>query len=109
MDQTVFKTIEQRFDWNLEKTGVPEKVRKVVGKSQTALRSLIPNTYHLVYIDGSHIASDVLEDTLLTWQLVKIGGFIIFDDYGFVFAPEIAEDPPKVAIDVFLKLFKKKD
>jgi len=108
VDQTVLKTIEQRFDWNLEKTGTPEKVRKVVGRSQTVLRSLIPNTYHLAYIDGSHIASDVLEDTLLTWQLVKIGGLIIFDDYGFVFAPEIAEDPPKVAIDVFLKLFKKK-
>lgn len=108
IDQTILKTIEQRFDWNLEKTGVPEKVRKVVGKSQTVLRSLIPNTYHLAYIDGSHIASDVLEDALLTWRLVKIGGLIIFDDYGFVFAPEISEDPPKVAIDAFLNLFQKK-
>ena len=108
VDQTVLETIEQRFDWNIERTGTPEKVRKVVGKSQIVLRSLIPNTYDLVYIDGSHIASDVLEDALLTWRLVKIGGFIIFDDYGFVFSPEIAEDPPKVAIDVFLKLFNKK-
>jgi glycosyltransferase involved in cell wall biosynthesis/predicted O-methyltransferase YrrM/Tfp pilus assembly protein PilF len=108
VDQTILKTIEQRFDWNLEKTGTPEKVRKVVGKSQIVLRSLIPNTYHLAYIDGSHIATDVLEDALLTWRLVKIGGFIIFDDYGFVFAPEIAEEPPKVAIDVFLQLFNKK-
>ncbi|MEX0268172.1 glycosyltransferase [Leptolyngbyaceae cyanobacterium UHCC 1019] len=108
VDQTVLKTIEQRFDWNLEKTEASEKVRKVIGKSQTVLRSLIPNTYHLAYINGSHIASDVLEDALLTWRLVKIGGFIIFDDYGFVFAPEITEDPPKVAIDVFLKLFQKK-
>jgi glycosyltransferase involved in cell wall biosynthesis/predicted O-methyltransferase YrrM/Tfp pilus assembly protein PilF len=108
MDQTVLKTIEQRFDWNLEKTGNSEKVRKVLGTSQTVLRSLIPNTYDLAYIDGSHIASDVLEDALLTWRLVKIGGFIIFDDYGFVFAPEIKEDPPKAAIDVFIKLFQKK-
>ena len=108
IDQTVLETIEQRFDWNIEKTGTPEKVRKVVGTSQTVLRSLIPNIYQMAYIDGSHIASDVLEDALLTWRLVRMGGLIIFDDYGFEFAPEIAEDPPKVAIDVFLKLFKKK-
>lgn len=108
VDESTLETIEQRFDWNLEKTGTPEKVRKVVGKSQIVLRSLIPNIYHFAYIDGSHIASDVLEDALLTWQLVKIGGLIIFDDYGFVFSPDILEDPPKVAIDAFLTLFKKK-
>jgi predicted O-methyltransferase YrrM len=88
--------------------GVPEKVRKMVGASQTVLRSLIPNSYHLAYIDGSHVASDVLEDALLTWRLVKIGGLIIFDDYGYVFPEGVNEDPPRVAIDAFMSIFKKK-
>jgi glycosyltransferase involved in cell wall biosynthesis len=102
------QTIEQRFDFNVTQAGVPEKVRKMVGASQTVLRSLIPNSYHLAYIDGSHVASDVLEDALLTWRLVKIGGLIIFDDYGYVFPEGVNEDPPRVAIDAFMSIFKKK-
>lgn len=102
------KSIEERFDFNIEQTRHPEKVRKLVGKSQVVLRSLIPNGYQLVYIDGSHIASDVLEDTLLTWGLVQVGGVIIFDDYGFQFPQTIEENPPKVALDMFLTVFKKK-
>jgi glycosyltransferase involved in cell wall biosynthesis len=102
------QTIEERFDFNMTQTGCPEKVRKMVGKSQEILRSLIPNSFHLVYIDGSHVASDVLEDTLLTWGLVKLGGVLVFDDYGFNFAPEITENPPRVAIDAFINTFSSK-
>lgn len=108
VDESIVQTIEQRFDFNVAKTGAPEKVRKVVGASQSVLRSLIPNSFDLAYIDGSHVASDVLEDAILTWRLVKIGGMIIFDDYGFRFPQGIAEDPPKVAIDAFLNIFNKK-
>lgn len=102
------QTLEQRFDSNMAKTTVPEKVKKIVGKSQIALRSLTPNSYHLAYIDGSHIASDVLEDALLTWGLIKVGGIIIFDDYHFTFPPGMTEAPPKTAIDAFLTVFSKK-
>ncbi|MGI0489419.1 glycosyltransferase [Pantanalinema rosaneae CENA516] len=107
-DDQFLKTIEQRFDFNIAHTASPEKVRKAVGQSQLVLRSLIPDFYHLVYIDGSHIASDVLEDTLLTWGLVKVGGMIVFDDYGFNFPQGIAENPPRVAIDAFMKVFSSK-
>lgn len=102
------QTIEQRFDFNLAQTGAPEKVKKIVGKSQVALRSIPPLSYHLAYIDGSHVASDVLEDALLTWGLIKVGGMIIFDDYQYTFPPEVAEAPPKTAIDAFLNTFSKK-
>jgi len=36
------------------------------------MRTLPLNSYDLVYIDGSHVASDVLEDAVLAWQLVKV-------------------------------------
>lgn len=107
-DSQFLQTIEQRFDFNIAQTGSSEKVRKAVGQSQLVLRSLIPDFYHLVYIDGSHIASDVLEDTLLTWGLVKVGGMIVFDDYGFSFPSGITENPPRVAIDAFMKVFSSK-
>lgn len=107
-EEGAVKTIEQRFDANIAKTGASEKVRKMIGSSQTVLRSLIPNSYNLAYIDGSHVACDVLEDALLTWRLVKVGGVIIFDDYGFQFPEGITEDPPKVAVDAFMTVFGKK-
>jgi predicted O-methyltransferase YrrM len=107
-DQSYLETIEERFDFNIARTNGAEKVLKMVGKSQEILRSLPRNSYHLVYIDGSHIASDVLEDTLLVWGLVRQGSVLVFDDYGFNFGSEIEENPPRVAIDAFLKVFEKK-
>jgi tetratricopeptide (TPR) repeat protein len=104
----ILPSTEQRFDANIAKTNTPQKVRKMVGRSPLILRSLIPDSYHFAYIDGSHVGSDMLEATILTWSLVKVGGIIIFDDYGFNSSPEGSDDPPKAAIDPFLQLFRKK-
>lgn len=101
------RSIESRFNYNISRTEYPEKVCKIVGKSQEILRSLSLESYDVVYIDGSHIASDVLEDAVLSWRLVKVGGIIIFDDYDFVF-PESNVQNPKVAIDSFISVFSSK-
>jgi glycosyltransferase involved in cell wall biosynthesis/predicted O-methyltransferase YrrM len=98
------QSLEERFDFNIAKTNAAHKVIKKVGSSQEILRSLPQNSYDLLYIDGSHLASDVLEDTLLSWRLVKVGGVIIFDDYGFSFADQPKHNP-KLAIDAFLQIF----
>ena len=37
-----------------------------------------------VYVDGSHHARDVLQDAVLAWGLLRPGGYMIFDDYGWV-------------------------
>lgn len=42
-----------------------------------------PNTFDFVYIDGSHTAYDVLQDAILVHPLLKSGGIIIFDDFGW--------------------------
>ena len=42
-----------------------------------------PNTFDFVYIDGSHKAYDVLQDAILVHPLLKSGGIIIFDDFGW--------------------------
>jgi glycosyltransferase involved in cell wall biosynthesis/Tfp pilus assembly protein PilF/predicted O-methyltransferase YrrM len=107
-EQTFLDTIEQRFDFNVARTGSSTKVTKQVGPSRELLRSQPLHAYDLAYIDGSHIAADVLEDALLAWALVKVGGILIFDDYGFQFQEGIDEQPPKVAIDAFLAIYGKK-
>lgn len=57
----------------------------------------------LVYIDGSHRAADVLEDSVLAWPYVVVGGIVIWDDYQWLPEdPAQARDSPKAAIDAFL-------
>lgn len=76
------------------------------GNSQEVLReSYFENAeYDFIYIDGSHQAPDVLEDTLLCWRKLKIGGVMVWDDYGW----HKYKDPklcPAMAIDAFLNIF----
>ncbi|MBD2094622.1 class I SAM-dependent methyltransferase [Trichocoleus sp. FACHB-591] len=111
------------FDANITKTGAANKVTKLAGKSQEVLRSLPLNTYDLIYIDGSHVASDVLEDGVISWRLIKLGGLIIFDDYDYIFIRSAYYNPQsnsfqglasypswstKVGVDAFLSAFEDK-
>lgn len=101
-------TIEKRFDNNIIKSGNLDKVIKIVGFSQTSLRNLPFNSYDFIYIDGSHIASDVLEDTILSWRLLKERGIIIFDDYRWEAYKDQPLKHPAPAIDSFLSIFQDK-
>ena len=98
------ESIEARFDFNIALTEAAAKVTKIVKKSRAALRLLPFNSFDILYIDGSHLACDVLEDTLLSWGVVKIGGTIIFDDYDHVFR-EFPHQNTKIGIDAFLASF----
>jgi hypothetical protein len=98
-------SIEARFDYNIKLTGSAHKVRKIGKLSRDALRSLSFSAYDYIYIDASHVASDVLEDTVLSWPLLKKGGVLTFDDYQW----EQDLNPlnrPRLAIDAFLSIFK---
>lgn len=98
-------SIEERFDYNVKLAGGAHKVRKIVGQSGDALRTLPPSVYDYIYVDGSHVAANVLEDAVLSWPLLKRGGLLTFDDY------EWSGDPnpincPGMAVDAFLAVFK---
>lgn len=106
MEENYLKSVGERFDFNIAKTGHPEKVTKIVSRSQEAMRSLPLNAYDLIYIDGSHAACDVLQDAVLAWGLLKVGGLIIFDDYDWP-APH-DYNHPKMGVDAFLTVFGNK-
>lgn len=60
-----------------------------------------------VYVDGSHQAGDVLFDSFLAFQLLKIGGILCWDDYHWkVFTDK--NNCPQFGIDVFLDLWGEK-
>jgi SAM-dependent methyltransferase len=94
-----------RFDRNLAAPIAAGKVTVLEGDSKVTLRGLpLWKQFDFVYIDGSHRAPDVLTDAVLAWQLLKPGGVLAFDDYGWdLSAPET--ERPQAAIDAFLSIF----
>lgn len=95
---------------------VSHEVNLVVheGASKDILAKLVCDGKHsffdLIYIDGSHQASDVIIDAVLSFQLLRIGGVMIFDDYLWsqTYTNNIdLLDCPKIAIDAFTCLFRR--
>lgn len=96
--------IERRFHDNVSLSNNVCKLRVIKDLSSRALRNM-ENEYELffslVYVDGSHRARDVIDDAVLSWPMLKVGGIMIFDDYRWhKYRDEF--DNPKIAIDAFL-------
>lgn len=113
--ETNMNSVEARFMQNIDSAMCrsPNKVELVVHKeySDVALAKLIAEGkkgyFDFVYIDGSHQAPDVLCDAVLGFQLLKIGGYMVFDDYLWAENLPGGMDPlrcPKPAIDAFLNI-----
>lgn len=95
-------TAERRFDANIAETGRATQVRKLKTESWRAL-PLQPCGIDFAYIDGHHEGRHVLEDAIVSFRLLKVGGLIILDDYQF--QPGAVVHPPRPAIDAFLLLW----
>ena len=77
---------------------------KVLGKFLQEVKDGTREKYDFVYIDGSHIAKDVLMDAVLSWEMLNVGAMMYFDDYEWT---EYADPAliPKAAIDEFLSTY----
>jgi predicted O-methyltransferase YrrM len=93
--------IEARFDNNVATFG--GRVEKLKGASGTVLPQLGVNgrRFDIAYVDGSHYATDVYSDAVLTWSLMAPDGIVIFDDYAWELMNDDSERP-KSGIDAFL-------
>jgi hypothetical protein len=103
------QNLEATFDRNVALVDA-SRVRKLVGRSVEVLSDLVADgpSFDLVYVDGSHLGLDVIVDAALSWQVLKPGGALIFDDYEY---RDHGEDPllrPGPAIDAFLALVEGK-
>lgn len=79
--------------------------QEILQKDAEFLSYLPYDGFDLIYIDGSHVAKDVLTDACLSWNLLKTGGIMIFDDFGWTLLPE-EHLRPALAINSFLACFK---
>lgn len=110
---------EERFhhNINLAKSKVKHAVKLVIHKgfSDKCLAKLLAEGkqgyFDFIYIDGSHQAPDVLCDAVMSFQLLKKGGVLGFDDYLWSEPLSYGIDPircPKLAIDVFTNIYCRK-
>ena len=92
---------EKIFRYNLKLSGFADKVAVMKGFSRDRLKELPKESFDVIYIDGSHMAKDVMRDAVLSWELLKIQGLLIFDDYQYNLDLP-AQFRPRTAIDAFL-------
>jgi len=102
-----FKEIEKK---TLEKkANSPSKARihLIKQESTLALPMLLSKglEFDIIFIDASHVAKDVLYDSVLCMRLLKEKGVIIFDDYLWE-KLEPSLFTPKPAIDSVLEIYK---
>lgn len=99
------RDLETAFDRNVALVDAA-RVRKLVGDSRRLLVDLAEerSCFDLVYVDGSHRALDVLVDAALSWQLIPVGGIVVFDDYQWAMLGDDRLLRPGPAIDAFLGL-----
>lgn len=90
------KNLRSRFEENIKDKA--DRVTIHEGKSQDVLKKL-DGQFDFIYIDGSHYTSDVLQDAVLSFSLLKNGGIMIFDDYEWFISSNLQ---PKTAINSFI-------
>ena len=94
-------TIYDTFLRNTE--NIREKLNIHRGFSHEILPTLEDKYFDIIYIDGNHEPEFVLEDAVLAFRKLKVGGHLIFDDYGWG-----GPDLTKRGIDAFLHGYYKR-
>ena len=72
-----------KFIKNVEVSGDKNKIVINRGYSNDVIPSLQDSFFDIIYIDGNHEPEYVLEDAVLSFRKLKVGGIMIFDDYGW--------------------------
>jgi hypothetical protein len=101
------KNLFEIFSQNIET--FRDRVTIHRGFSGEILRGLsLDNLYDFIYVDGSHYSKDVLEDAVLSYRLLKVGGIMIFDDYGWTLPGTDKYNlcNPTYGIESFINIFK---
>lgn len=74
-------TIYSKFLTNI--SSISEKLTIHRGFSHDIVHTLPDSHFDIIYIDGNHKPEFVLEDAVLSFRKLKVGGYLIFDDYGW--------------------------
>lgn len=84
-----------------------QKIIIAKGFSHEVLRDHREAIFDFVYVDAAHDSMNVLRDAVLAFDLLKVGGVMLFDDYQWTVMPDPAECP-KLGVDSFLNCYGKR-
>jgi hypothetical protein len=73
------ETVFDAFTRNIEH--IKDKVEICRGSSYEKLPEFQNNFFDIIYLDGNHDFIYVLADAILSFSKLKVGGYMIFDDY----------------------------
>jgi predicted O-methyltransferase YrrM len=99
-----WQTVENVYDAKTLKWRQERKIVKYKGTSDSFF-SNNRELYDFIYVDGDHTAYSVLKDAVNSYEALKVGGIIAFDDYGWS-AGLGEENEPKMAIDAFQSIYR---
>jgi predicted O-methyltransferase YrrM len=105
-----FSGVKDRFKANTEEVKKPNQSIGIMDMpSHIGISKLMSDEriFDLVYVDGSHMAPDVMSDACMAFHLLETKGIMVFDDYLWKMEQNMLHTP-KVAIDMFTTLFKER-
>lgn len=76
------------------------------GMSHDLMRDLDIFEFDFIYVDADHSARGVMRDAVYAFDLLKVGGIMVFDDYAWNVLPD-PRDCPKLGIDNFINAYIK--
>ena len=102
-----WKNYEEVFDDNVRKANMENRIHKIKGDSGEVLMDLFiqDKRFDFIYVDGSHRATDVFFDCVLSWKLLNKGGILAIDDYLYKIEQN-DWDIPYHGINRFLEKYK---
>ena len=103
--QDVINSIEASFDYNL--ADFADRLEKYKGTSYSFFNNQpITRKFDFIYVDGSHHSDDVMVDAIKSFEMLNVGGLMIFDDYFWNYYDRYLDNPAG-AINSFLRLKKR--
>jgi predicted O-methyltransferase YrrM len=78
------------------------KIVAMRGRSDSRLAEIPFDTADIAYVDGDHHQWSALEDLVLVWPRLKVGGVLIIDDFG---TDEAKPTFPKAGVEAFVKVY----
>lgn len=95
----IYETMKQNL--NLLAPEDKKKITIFREYSYDKVPKFMNNYFDIIYVDGNHLPEYVLEDGALSFRKLKVGGYMIFDDYGWN-----GDDCTKRGIDSFIHGFR---
>jgi predicted O-methyltransferase YrrM len=96
-------TIYDTFCRNIERSGKKDKIIVHRGYSDKVIPTFDDAYFDIIYIDGNHEPEYVLEDAVLAFRKLKVGGYMVFNDNGWG-GPDLTQR----GIDAFMNAYHKR-